>query len=105
MLTERLVFCIKSAAKEFESPETMVAKKVVSLHRAINVGVYLLAALKCQFELINKYLYCIRNTFFHNNGCWDPCILAKIRVIFKSIKNQNRGQQESWVNNINRKVC
>ena len=48
----------------------------------------LLAALKRQFELINKYHYCIRNTFFHNNGCWEPCILAKICVIFKSFKDQ-----------------
>ena len=48
----------------------------------------LLVVLKRQFELINKYHYCIQNTFFHNNACWETFILPRIRVIFKSIKKQ-----------------
>ena len=31
---------------EFENPETMEAKKVVSLHRAINVGAYFACSFK-----------------------------------------------------------
>ena len=50
--------------------------------------VILLVVLKRQFDLINKYHYCIQNTFFHNNACWETCILPRNCIIFKSIKNK-----------------
>ena len=28
------------------------------------------------------------NPFFHNNTCWETCILPRICIIFKSIKNK-----------------
>ena len=50
--------------------------------------VILLVVLKCQFELINKYHYCIQNPLFHNITCWETCGLPKIHIIFRIMKNQ-----------------
>ena len=52
------------------------------------LDVILLVVLKRQFELINKYHYYIPNPFFHNNTCWETCVLPRICIIFKSIKNK-----------------
>ena len=46
----------------------------------------LLVVLKWQFELINKYHYCIQNPILHNHTCWETSVLPWYRFIFKSIK-------------------
>ena len=70
--------------------EKVVSKSITRVYANINLsGVYFACSFKTPIQLINKYHYCIQNTFFHNNACWETCILPKIRIILEVSKSND----------------